>query len=95
MRNDTIKQDTSLFMRGIKDSVKEKDGNAESCRGQLLSAAHGRGPQAGGTCRTLSARKAPCWSQECLRVVGSTVSLGLEALEVRKCPQAHTHLLTR
>lgn len=91
MRNDTIKQDTSLFMRGIKDSVKEK----ESCRGQLLSAAHGRGPQAGGTCRTLAARKAPCWSHECLRVVGSMVSLGLEALEVRKCPQAHTHLLAR
>lgn len=65
MRNNAIKQDTSVLIRGNKESVKEKDSNVESCRGQLLSAENARGPQAGGTCGTLAAGKAPCCSQKC------------------------------
>lgn len=37
MRNGTVKQDTSVFIRGIKESVKQKDSNVEGCRGQPLS----------------------------------------------------------
>lgn len=46
MRNDAVKQDTSVLTTGINESVKEKNRNVESRRGQLLSAANGRGPQA-------------------------------------------------
>lgn len=31
MRNSTVKQDTSVFIRGIKESVKGKDSNVEGC----------------------------------------------------------------
>jgi len=47
LRNDAIKQDTSVLIRDIKQLVKEKDSNVESSRGQPLSA-NSRGSQAGG-----------------------------------------------
>lgn len=37
MRNSTVKQDTSVLFRDIKESVKGKDSSVEGCRGQPLS----------------------------------------------------------